>query len=133
MQPNQITLAVDELNNETTVDAIFDRNEEYLNRTVYVHENHTLASKDVLSFYRNTPAASGNFPGMVKVAAKFSRDVSVAGVDQTTTIVSSSIGEFSFRIPIGATAAFCLELRQRMIALLDDDTVMDALVTKLSI
>lgn len=133
MQPNQITLAVDETHTSTPVDNIFDRNEEYINRTVYTHGDHTLASKDTLSFYRNAPTVSGNFPGMAKVACKFSRDVTVPGVDTSTTIVSASIGEFSIRVPVGASAAYCLELRQRMVALLNDDTVMDSLILKLSI
>lgn len=128
MQPNVITLAVDLLNNATLVDHDFTRYEEYQNRAVYIGENHTVAAKDTLGFYRTLPKQSGNFRGVGKSAIKFSQDLSVAGVDATTTLTSALIGEVSFSAPVGSTAAQRKILRQRIIALLDNDSVMEDLM-----
>jgi hypothetical protein len=133
MQANSITLAVDELNNASTTDHVYGRFDEYQNRSVYNHANHSLDSRDTLTMYRTFPKVSGNFKGMAKSAVKFSQDLSVDGVDGVASLVSPIIVEVSFSIPVGATAAEQLIARQRAIALLDDDTVMVALNNQLVI
>jgi len=127
MQPNVITLAVDVANNGTPVDTDFTRFEEFQNRSVYVGDNHTLANRDQLSFYRTFPKASGNFPGVAKTAAKFTYDVVITGNDGVAQIVAPMIVEASFAFPVGTTAAQRLEMRQRAIALLDSDTIIEPL------
>ena len=87
MQPNTITLAVDLLNTGATTDQIFTRQEEYLNRSVYISPTHSVSAKDTLSLYRTPIKPSGNFPGVAKVSAKFSTDYSIPGVDTETTLV----------------------------------------------
>jgi hypothetical protein len=130
MQPETITLAVDELNNGTGVDKDFERFSYTQNRTVYVSEDHTPLSKDILALYRTEPKSSGNFPGVLKTALKFSQDLTVAGVDQTTEITVPLIVEVSFSVPVGAADADVLIARQRVVAILDRDDIMVELNSK---
>jgi hypothetical protein len=131
MLANTLTLAVDELNNGTDVDIDFERSFEYTNRTVYTSENHSLDAKDQLTFYRTLPKVSGNFKGTGKSAFKFSQDFSVTGVDGLAALTSPIILEVGFSVPVGVSVADQLVARQRAIALLDDDTIMVALMNQL--
>lgn len=126
MLANQITLAVDVLNNETLVNHAFTRFEEYQNRSLYKGPTHTLISRDVLGFYRTMPTKSGNFNGVAKSSFKLTMDMEVPGVDSTTSLTAPGIIEVSQSLPIGCTPAAAMLLRQRAIALLDDDTIMVA-------
>lgn len=126
MQPNTITLPVDILNNGTLTNTDYLRFEEYQNRAVYIGVGHTLTSRNTLSLYRTMPKVSGNFRGTAKTAVKFSLDIQVLGVDNTL-IVGPSIVEVSFSIPVGATTAHTVEQRQKAIALLDQDAIMNSL------
>lgn len=123
MLPNTITLAVDELNNETPVDETLTRFEENLNRSTYVGDSHSVEAKDTLNFYRTVPKPNGNFKGVAKTAFKFSRDTVVTGVD-STSVSAPIIVEVSFSIPVGVTDADKLLARQRALAMLDLDSVM---------
>lgn len=128
MQPNQIQLTVDTLNDTTTiVQEDYDRFEERLNNAKYVGQSHTLVNRDELSLYRTFPKQSGNFRGVGRSAAKFTDDQIVTGVDGVAEITSPLILEISFSIPVGTSPAAVLRLRQRTIALLDSDAIMDPL------
>lgn len=133
MQPNTVSLDVDVLNNGTTEEQVYTRYEEAQNRTVYIGVSHTPDARDTLSIYRTFPTKSGNFKGVAKSAVKLTEDVQVAGVDSSTTLTSPIIFDFSASIPVGAPAAAVKEARQRLIALLDDDTFMDSLQIQLMV
>jgi hypothetical protein len=133
MQPNTITLAVDELNTDITTDHVFQRFEEFQNRSVYIGPNHTVAGRNQLSFYRTFPKQSGNFRGTAKSAVKFTLDKTVLGVDGSSSIVAPLIVEVSFSIPVGTTDADILVMRQSALALLDSDTVMQPLNSTLMV
>jgi hypothetical protein len=124
MQPDSITLAVDVLNNDTTEDIDFEKFDGSKSRSVYISENHSPVDRDTLMLYRGEPKQNGNFKGVLKTALKFSRDVEVEGVDETTTLKSPIITEVSFSVPLGATDADILIERQRVVALLDRDDIM---------
>lgn len=125
MQPNTITLAVDEENDGVgLVNHVYTRFDEYQNRSVYISADHSLDAKDTLGLYRTLPKQNGNFRGVAKTAMKFSKDVSVTGVDGVASILAPIIFEISASIPVGATDADVLIARQRAIALLDRDDVM---------
>lgn len=132
MQPDSITLAVDVANNATLVNQVFDRFDYFQNRSVYIGPNHTVATPNTLTFYRTLPKQTGNFKGMAKVAAKFSEAQIVEGVDGTDNSVPYIL-EISEAIPVGTTAVKRVELRQRAIALLDNDAVMNDLDGQLMI
>lgn len=133
MLDNTITLSVDYLNDSNTTDEVYSRQDEFQNRSVYTGPDHTLSERDTMSFYRTYPKQSGNFRGTAKSAIKFSQDVQVDGVDASTSVNAVEIGEISFSLPVGTTAAAAKILRQRMIAALDDDTLMAKLNDKLEI
>lgn len=130
MQPNEITLTVDVANDgATTADEtqVYSRFEEHLNRSVYIASDHSVIAPHTLSLYRTQPKANGNFLGMAKSAIKFSECLAVTGADGVTTVKAPLICEISLAVPVGATTAQVVEIRQRAIALLDNDSVMDDL------
>lgn len=125
MQPNEITLAVDEENDGVgLVNHVFTRFEEYQNRALYISADHTLDARDTLGLYRTLPKKSGNFKGVAKTSCKFSKDVSVPTVDGAGNITAPIILEVSFSLPVGATPEDALIMRQRAVTLLDDDAIM---------
>jgi hypothetical protein len=133
MQANSITLAVDEENTGSTTNHVYTRFDEYQNRTVYTEADHQLTLRDTLSFYRTFPKPSGNFKGTAKTTLKFSKDYAVDGVDGVASLIAPLIAEVSFSVPVGVTAAAQMIGRQRCISILDDDTVMVALMNQLNI
>lgn len=134
MLDNQITLAVDEDNDGVgLVNVVFTRFEEFQNRAVYIAANHALNARDLLTVFRSFPKPNGNFRGVAKSTVKFTMDVTVLGVDGVSTLTSPMIGEVSFSLPVGVTAAQTKKLRQRVISLLDLDTVMGPLNDQLMI
>lgn len=134
MQPNQLVLHVDTLNDGTTVvDETFTRYEELPNRTRYVGEDHLPDDRNELSIYRTFPTRNGNFKGTAKSSVKFTKDFEVPGVDSSTTLTSPVIVEVSFSVPVGISAADLLLVRQRLIAALDDDSFMDPLNIQLMV
>jgi len=136
MQDNSITLAVDVDNDGGTTAAVtlvFNRYEEYQNRSVYIATDHTLASRNQLGLYRTFPKVSGNFNGVAKSAIKLTQDYSVPGADATTTRVAPGLVDIGFSFPVGLTPAQTLELRMRAVALLLDDTVMIPLTDQLMV
>lgn len=126
MQPNTITLAVDTANSGSTTNRVYSRLEELVNRSTYGGPNHSFSTVDTLQFYRTLPTRSGSFFGAAKTAVKFTKNVTVNLADGTEGIFPL-IGEVSFSVPVGATAAQVLELRQTLLALLDRDDIMGPL------
>lgn len=134
MQPDLITLSVNTDNDDGTTPAVdidYTRFDTYQNRSIYIADNHTLALRDMLGFYRTFPKQNGNFRGVQKSAVKFTIDQSVPGVDAETTIIHPSLGEVSFNFAVGVSDAHRLEMRMRMVAILLDDAIMDALTGRL--
>lgn len=132
MQINEFTLAVDTANTGSTTNKTYKRYEENLNRSKYIATGHTLSSRDTLDLYRTFPKVSGNFRGVAKSAIKFTTDFTVGGVDGND-VVAPVIVECSFSVPVGITAANTLEKRQQLVALLDNDSIMAALMDQLEI
>lgn len=122
MLDNTITLAVDTANTGVTEGQVYERYREYDNRSEYIGPGHSAASRNLLAFYTADPKQSGNYRGTRKSSKKLTEDIMVVGVDGNN-IVSPIILEVSISAPIGATPAQMIEIRQRMIALLDNDTL----------
>lgn len=133
MQPNTIVLPVDVLNNGTPVNETYTRFEEFQNRATYIGASHTPDNRDTLSLYRSFPTKSGNFKGVSKTSMKFSKDMAVDGVDSSTSLTAPIIIEISVAVPVGVAAADVLKARQRALALLDLDSVMDPLNNQLMV
>lgn len=126
MLPNSITLAVDEANNSTSVNHVMSRAEEGVNKSVYYDADHTVAARNNMSIIRQFPKQSGNFYGTLKTTVKFTKDISVDGVNGETIKVPL-IAQADFSFPVGTTNAQATLFRQKLIAMLDDDSVMDLL------
>lgn len=133
MQVDQLVISVDAENNGNPADVTYDRYIENENRSVYITSAHVPEARDTLGLYRTFPTKSGNFKGVSKSALKFTRDIEVSGVDSSTVLTSPMIADISFSIPVGALAIDILELRQRMIAALDNDSFMDSLNIQLMV
>lgn len=133
MQDNTLTLSVDAANDGNPANQVYSRYEEYQNRSVYVGATHVPDSRDMIAFYRTFPTKSGNFKGTSKSSVKLTEDISVTGADGVSSITAPLILEASFSVPVGATAAQIIELRQRLLAMLDNDTLMNSLNIQLMV
>jgi hypothetical protein len=72
------------------------------------------------------------FKGVAKTSVKFTFDISVPStIGESSPVVAPMIVEASFSIPVGATPAQVLEIRQKLVALLNMDTQMDLLNNQL--
>jgi len=104
------------------------RHEETTTRSTYVDDaSHSVDSRDIMQLYRTAAKRNGESRGTSKSAVKLTSDVSVPNASGSGDIVLPLIAEVSFSVPVGVTAAQTLELRQQLVALLDDDAVMAAL------
>lgn len=126
MQPNTITLAVDLTNSGSTTNVVYTRHEEQVNRTTYGGPAHTFTTTETMQFYRTLPTRSGTFLGAAKTSVKFTKSITVPNSEGADTVYPL-IGEISFSVPVGGTAAEVKELRQTILAALDRDDIMDAL------
>lgn len=132
MLSEEIALAVDEANNATLVTHTFTRFDVYNNRSVYISGDHEPSMKDELTFYRTFPKPNGSFLGTRKTAFKFSKETPVLN-KEGEVILSPFIFEVSCSIPLGVDVATQILMRQRAIALLDRDILMNALNDKQNI
>lgn len=127
MQTSPITLAVDTANTGSTTNQSYTRYATYVNRSEYVGPDHELTDRNTLHFYRTAAKPGGNSKGVSRTAVKFTQDVSVANLDGSGNNVMPIIIHCEFSVPVGTPSATMLELRQRLVALLDDDTIMEPL------
>lgn len=119
MQPDIISVPVDVLNNGTAETQSFKRMTlDGPNKTTYVGPGHSVIAPNLVTLYRTPAKRSGNYLGSSKSAIKLSETISVNSVDGQQ-IPAALICECSFSVPVGATAAQTLALRQKMIAWLD--------------
>lgn len=134
MQANTLTLSVDVDNDGVGLASeVYTRYEEYQNRASYIGADHLPDARNTLAFYRTFPTKSGNFKGTAKSSVKFTQDVEVAGVDSSTTITAPIILDLSFSVPVGASATDLKHIRQRLLALIDTDALMDSLNIQLMV
>jgi hypothetical protein len=133
MLDSSITFPVDELNNGTPTDHVFTRSEEYLHRTIYTGPEHSLSDRDTMTVARTQPTRSGNFRGTAKSSLKFTIDKSVETLEAGTYVTAPLIGSINFSMPVGITAADAMILRQRLVAALDDEDFIVALMENLNV
>lgn len=132
MQANTITLSVDKANNAVSTNVDYKRFEEETNRSTYVGPGHSLASRDTMQFYRTLPKRSGKFLGAGKSTVKLTRDLVIKDAEGNDTVVPLIV-EINFSVPVGATQAQVLDLRQTAVAALDQDSFMNSLNLNLEI
>lgn len=76
-----------------------------------------------LDLYRRYPSRNGNFRGTVKPSVKFTRDLTVQGVDGSD-LQSPIIFNLEMSVPVGATTANIEAIRQAMVAFVENDAFM---------
>lgn len=128
MLTSPITIAVDTENTGTTENQVYSRFDSSSNRSTYIGDGHSNVARNTLGFFRSLPKKNGNFRGTAKTSLKFTEDITVTGVDGVSALTTPLICEVNFSIPVGATEAQQLELRQRVLALLDMDSIMTPLL-----
>jgi hypothetical protein len=127
MIDNDITLPVDLINDGNFTDYDYERSSTYENRSTFQGEDHDPQSRDLLQFYRTAAKPTPTFRGVQKSAVKFTMDKTVTAPNGDP-IVAPVIIEVSFSVPIGVSIADEIIARQRVIALLDQDDIMNDLV-----
>lgn len=127
MLDNTITIPVDLLNNGTVTNEVLTRIDEQQNRSKYKTPSHTFNLRDTVDFYRTFPTKTKDFNGVAKSGFKLTHDLEVPSPIVSQTRVAPEIAEVSFSLPVGFTAADIRTLRQRIIAILDNDVLMDRL------
>jgi hypothetical protein len=123
MQDNTITLSVDAANDDNASNEVYNRYEETANRTTYVGSGHALDAREQFQLYRTAPKRNGESRGNLRVTVKFTEDIEVSNASGTGDITLPLIGEVSFSVPLGTTAAQTQHLRQRIVSFLDLDAV----------
>lgn len=125
--PQTITLSVDKANNSTPSDEVFTRDGNINpNKSLYYGDLHSVDGAETLTVTRVPNKVNGNFKGVYRTSQKYRRDVEVLGVDGST-LKLPAIVETVDSFPVGMSAALKKEMRQYMVALRDNDTVMDAI------
>lgn len=117
----------------TPVDNSYRRYQEHMDRTIYISGDHTIDSRDILTVRREMPTRTGNFRGMAKPSFKFTKDISVAGYDQSTTITSPLIGNVSFSVPVGAAAVEIDQLLDHIVSGLQNSALRENLIKQLEV
>ena len=102
------------------------------NKSTYISDSHELSARDMLTFNRTFPKPSGNFLGMQKCLMKFTKDISVPGVDGVD-ILAPSIVQLAYSLPCGVTEDQLIFLKSRIAALALNWTVTAAVARQLTV
>lgn len=124
MLANTITLSVDAGNTGSPSDVLYNRFDELKDRSVYTGEDHTYTKRDTLGFYRTLPKRAGKSLGVKKSAFKLTRDQEVPGTNSETTNIAPLISDVSFSIPVGTSQVEIIAMVQRMVSLLDSNSLI---------
>jgi hypothetical protein len=128
-----LTIQSDVANNDTLVAKVFNRARVLMNglKTLFHESNsHTTARPSTLSFETSEPRPNGQFMGVTRPKIVRRRTIDVESLDPAVEVTQPLIGKIEFSVPVGATDAEMLEMRQDLIAVLDDDTLMGTLMTQ---
>jgi len=128
MQLNTIVLQVDELDDAVLVPTTYTRFEEIQNRTTYLElDNHSSMKPRKLQLYRSPLSSPGLSFGKQKSAVKFTDGFDVLN-KEGATVVENALVNISFSLPVGLSDAQRTLVRERVVAMINDDTVMDSLI-----
>lgn len=133
MLPNEISYAVDVAMNDVDVTTVCRRSDYVGGKSLYKLPGHTASSRNQLQFFRNEPKNTGNFRGTRRTSAKLTREISVPGVDATTSVVVPIIIELSCSFPLGVSDSDAIAARQFIAAVLADGPNIDLLTLSLEV
>jgi len=122
-----LTLSVDKANDSNAVNEVFTRDGGAVapNKSLYYGDLHTVDAKETLAFARVPAKVNGNFKGTNRSSQKYSRTFTVLAVDGSNMDVIATT-ECIDSFPAGMTSAQKKEMRQYMISVRDNDTIMTA-------
>lgn len=126
MLNNTITLSVDTANDGVVSDIDFIRFQAYTDKSIYIGPDHTSLITDQVAFYRTAAKPSGTSLGVEKRQIKITQTNSVPTSETDVSTYANDIATLQFSLPVGTSSASKKALRQRLIALLDDDSIMDS-------
>jgi len=129
---SDLTFNVDVLHDTNLVAKVFEYARSLRDgmKSLFFGPDNTTSEPDTLSFEVTDPKQNGNFRGVTRPKIVRTRTAVVDGVDETTQLVQPLIGKLEFSIPVGTLPADILLLRQEIVAILNDDTVMDKLMKR---
>jgi hypothetical protein len=113
MQDNQITITDVDING-TPTDLIYTRVREKENQSVYQGPDGSLSNRQEMALTRKYPIRQGNSQGVMEVRIRFAEDVSVAGVETSTTVEHLNSCEIILRVAVGTTDAEIVTLLSKM-------------------
>lgn len=122
---SDIVLSVDTANSGSTTNETFVVTDPSGGRSSYILDGTDLGDREELVLFGTRPKRAGNFRGVIRSGVKFTKAVSVPGVDATDSIDSDIILNLSASVPVGASETDLVHLRQRLVAILDDDAIME--------
>lgn len=128
MLPNELVLSVDPAHDSNPQDETYSKVKEdsSLGRSVYTGADHSLTMRETLTVSAREPIPSGQFRGVAKSSIKFTEDLTIPNA-LGDDIVAPQIGEISFSLPVGTTAAQAMHLRQRLVAALNSESFITTL------
>jgi hypothetical protein len=126
---NDIVLSVDAANDSNPANETFSLVSPFSEgKSTWLKDGTMREDHDIVTFYGALPKRSGNFQGVYRSGIKATHGVEVEGVDSTTSLDSDIILNLSVSVPVGTATADLVLVRQRLIAALDDDTLMNDLM-----
>lgn len=123
-----LNVNIDKENDGSAIAVVLTELDRSADRSRYKFPSHSLISRDQVEFMRTFNKKSGNFNGVARASIKLTRDVSVPGVDVTTTITAPQIAQISFNNPVGTTPAQDLELAMRLVGIIIDNVIRPKLL-----
>lgn len=123
---SSITLSVDTTNDNTPEEQVLTLFDGTTGRKEFHFPGHAFTSREQVVFTRALPKPNGNFAGTRKTSFKITDDEIVDGLDPATDIKAPGIMEVNCSLPVGISSAVAKLMRQRVIAILDNDALMES-------
>lgn len=123
-----LNVQIDKENDGSAIAVVLTELDRSADRSRYKFPDHSLISRDQVEFMRTFNKKSGNFNGVARASIKLTRDVTVPGVDVTTSVTAPQIAQISFNNPVGTTPAQDLELAMRLVGIIIDNVIRPKLL-----
>lgn len=123
-----LSVQIDKENDGSAIAVVLTELDRSADRSRYKFPSHSLISRDQVEFMRTFNKKSGNFNGVARASIKLTRDVTVPGVDVTTSVTAPQIAQISFNNPVGTSPAQDLELAMRLVGIIIDNVIRPKLL-----
>lgn len=123
-----ITLSVDSANDGNAANQVFSLIQPSEGKSFWTLDGAPREDREEMTLYSTPAKRSGNFQGVYRSGIKFHKGIEVEGVDATTLVNTGIISNLSVSVPVGATLADVVEVQQRLLAFIDSNTFVQALM-----